>query len=270
VFLDLTLPPAPPQKIGRGERKYGVWRHHDAAKPQSLFSPSFCFPKIMRTNPDTSFEQALWAAGVEQVAGVDEAGRGAWAGPVSAGAVILPPHFELMDNLAGVRDSKQMTPRQRAQWVVKICAAALAWGVGMATAEEIDALGIVPATRLAMQRALAQLQPPAQHLLVDALRLPQNNLPQQALIKGDARVLSIAAASVLAKTARDALMVELAQQYPGYGLERHKGYGTAAHQAALLELGPSPIHRKTFAPVRKLLISPNHRDTKTQRSKISL
>ncbi len=207
----------------------------------------------MKINPDLSFEQALWAAGVAQVAGVDEAGRGAWAGPVLAGAVILPPRFDAPHLLAGVRDSKQMTPRQRVEWADKIRSTALTWGVGLATAEEIDALGIVPATRLAMQRALAQLQPAAQHLLVDALRLPQVNLPQQALIKGDAHVLSIAAASVLAKTARDALMVELAQQYPGYGLERHKGYGTALHQAALLELGVSAIHRKTFAPVRARL-----------------
>jgi len=206
----------------------------------------------MRIDPDLGYEQALWAAGVERVAGVDEAGRGAWAGPVAAGAVILPAHFNPPERLAGVRDSKQMSPRQRALWAVQIRAVALAWGVGMASAEEIDALGIVPATRLAMQRALAQLLPPAQHVLLDALRLPQVALPQQALIKGDARVLSIAAASVLAKTARDALMVELAQQYPGYGLERHKGYGTAAHQAALLALGACAIHRQTFAPLRAL------------------
>lgn len=210
---------------------------------------------MMHIQPDLSFEQALWAAGVAQVAGVDEAGRGAWAGPVAAGAVMLPPNFAAPQALAGVRDSKQMTPRQRAEWAVKIRAVALAWGVGLASAAEIDAVGIVPATRLAMQRALAQLQPAAQHVLVDALRLPQVNLPQQALIKGDARVLSIAAASVLAKTARDALLVELAQQYPGYGLERHKGYGTAAHQAALRQLGASPIHRQTFAPVRARLFS---------------
>jgi len=207
----------------------------------------------MKTFPDLNLEQALWRGGVLYVAGLDEAGRGAWAGPVSAGAVILSQDADLSERLCGVRDSKQMTPAQRARWAVVIHAAVLAWGVGFASADEIDAIGIVPATRLAMQRALAQLAPAPQHLLVDALRLPQVELPQRALIKGDARVLSIAAASVLAKTARDALMVELEEQYPGYSLARHKGYGTAAHRAALEKLGPCPIHRKSFAPIRAAL-----------------
>ncbi len=208
----------------------------------------------MRTNPDLTFEQSLWSAGIELVAGVDEAGRGAWAGPVSAGAVILPRRADLLECLSGVRDSKQMSPAQRTRWADRIRALALAWGVGFADPEEIDALGIVPATRLAMRRAIEQLDPCPQHLLVDAVRLPALNLPQQALIKGDARVMSIAAASVLAKTARDALMVTLDSQYSGYALARHKGYGTAAHQAALRELGPSPIHRKSFAPIRARLL----------------
>ncbi len=203
--------------------------------------------------PDLTFEQALWSAGVSLVAGIDEAGRGAWAGPVSAGAVILPACADLLQLLCGVRDSKQMTPAQRATWAAQIRAVALAWGVGFASAAEIDELGIVPATRLAMQRAIACLAPAPQHLLVDAVRLPRIPLPQQPLIKGDARVLSIAAASVLAKTARDALMVEQDAVHPGYGLARHKGYGTALHRAALQRLGPSPIHRKTFAPIRDLL-----------------
>ena len=207
----------------------------------------------MRQTPDISFEMALWSAGADFVAGVDEAGRGAWAGPVAAGAVILPSRADLQACLPGVRDSKQMTPAQRAAWAGKIRELALAWGVGMASAEEIDDLGIVPATRLAMQRALEQLRPAPQQLLVDAVRLPRVNFPQRALIKGDARVLSIAAASVLAKTARDALMVELDGQFPGYSLARHKGYGTALHQQALAQLGPCAIHRKTFAPIRRLV-----------------
>jgi ribonuclease HII len=204
-------------------------------------------------NPDITFEQALWSTGVTYIAGVDEAGRGAWAGPVSAGAAILPQRVDLLECLAGVRDSKQMTPLQRAKWAVQIHELALAWGVGFASAAEIDALGILPATRLAMQRALEQLQPMPQHLLLDAVRLPRVNLPQQSLIKGDARVLSIAAASVLAKTARDELMVQLDAQYPGYGLARHKGYGTTLHQTALQSLGPCPIHRQSFAPIRARL-----------------
>jgi ribonuclease HII len=204
-------------------------------------------------NPDIAFEQALWSTGVAYIAGVDEAGRGAWAGPVSAGAVILPQRADLLECLPGVRDSKQMTPIQRAKWAAQIHDLALAWGVGFASAAEIDALGIVPATRLAMQRAIEQLQPAPQHLLLDAVRLPRINLPQQSLIKGDARVLSIAAASVLAKTARDGLMIQLDAQYPGYGLARHKGYGTAFHQTALQSLGPCSIHRQSFAPIRTRL-----------------
>ena len=205
--------------------------------------------------PDLALETPLWQSSQppRRVAGLDEAGRGAWAGPVAAAAVILPPGgSELLAALAGVRDSKQMTPRQRESWAVKIKAAALAWGVGFAAPAEIDAFGIVPATRLAMQRSLAGLALPPDNLLIDALRLPAVPLPQAAIIKGDARSLTIAAASVLAKTARDALLEALDEQYPGYGLARHKGYGVSAHRAALQNLGPSPIHRLSFAPVRGL------------------
>lgn len=204
----------------------------------------------MKTTPGITFEQGLWSGGITFVAGVDEAGRGAWAGPVAAGAVILPRLPDLTERLCGVRDSKQMTARQRARWAEIIRSLACSWGVGFSTAEEIDAQGILPATRLAMQRALNQLAPGPQYLLVDAVRLPQVELPQQALIKGDARVLSIAAASVLAKTARDELMIALEDSYPGYSLARHKGYGTAAHRAALQLLGPCAIHRRSFAPIR--------------------
>ncbi len=184
------------------------------------------------------------------MAGLDEAGRGAWAGPVSAGAVILPQGAEIASRLCDVRDSKQMTPAERTCWAAVIKEEALAWGVGFASNQEIDAQGIVPATRLAMMRALASLGVPAEHLLIDALRLPGIRLPQTALIKGDARSLSIAAASVLAKTARDALMVQLGEQYPEYGFARHKGYGTASHWEALQREGPCAIHRFSFEPVR--------------------
>lgn len=200
--------------------------------------------------PDLRFENRLWDAGLPRVAGIDEAGRGAWAGPVSAGAVILPPGEEIAARLRGVRDSKQMVPAGRAMWAEVIKEQALAWGVGFASSQEIDALGIVPATRLAMARALACLGMPAWHLLVDALRLPEIAVPQTPLVKGDARSLSIAAASVLAKTARDALMAQLDDQYPAYGFARHKGYGTASHMQALQRVGPCPIHRFSFAPVK--------------------
>jgi ribonuclease HII len=202
--------------------------------------------------PDLRFESDLWARAIRHVAGVDEAGRGAWAGPVSAGAVIFAPSADLPAQLPRVRDSKQMPAAEREYWAVEIRARALAWGVGFASPAEIDALGIVPATRLAMTRALEQLSPPPDYLLIDALLLPEQPTPQMSLIKGDARVLSIAAASVLAKTARDALMTQLDEHYPGYAFARHKGYGTAAHQLALRTCGPCPAHRFSFAPVRDL------------------
>jgi len=208
---------------------------------------------MTRISPDLSFELPLWQAGLSTLAGIDEAGRGAWAGPVSAAAVILPPDPDLPARLNGVRDSKQMTAKQRAAWAIQIKKTALAWAVGFATQAEIDEIGILPATRLAMQRALAQLAPAPEHLLIDAVRLPAVTLPQTVLIKGDVRSLSIAASSVLAKTARDALLVAWDEEYPVYGFARHKGYGTALHQSALQKQGPCPLHRRSFAPIRELL-----------------
>jgi ribonuclease HII len=209
-------------------------------------SPSF-------KTPDLSFELPLWQQGVSRVGGIDEAGRGSWAGPVAAAVVVLPPNLGLLEILHGVRDSKQMTPNQRQQWSLEIKRQAAGWGVGLASAAEIDALGILPATRLAACRALEALSVSPQYLLLDFIKLPTVNLPQQPLVKGDARVLSIACASVLAKTSRDALMIELDSQYPGYGFARHKGYGTACHQVALQQSGPSPIHRLSFAPLKFLV-----------------
>ena len=201
---------------------------------------------LLPSAPDLSFEQAFWAAGVGRVGGIDEAGRGPLAGPVAAGVVILPPHPEIMARLAGVRDSKQMTPAQRESACGRIREAALGYAVGFAEAPEIDVLGILPATRLAAVRALQALELAPEHLLLDYLFLPEVELPQTALIKGDCRSLSVAAASVLAKTARDARLVEMEQEYPGYSFARHKGYGTAAHRAALQRLGPCPEHRRSF------------------------
>jgi len=206
--------------------------------------------RLIPSRPDLSYEQALWKQGLVFIGGIDEAGRGAWAGPVAAAVVILPPEVGVTAVLSGVRDSKQMSPARRAFWADKIKIAARAWGVGMASHQEIDALGIIPATRLAAQRALAQLDAAPEYLLLDYLHLPEVNLPQMALVKGDARVLSIACASVLAKTSRDALMVEQGGIYPGYGFARHKGYGVAAHRTALALLGPCAIHRLSFKPVQ--------------------
>ncbi len=202
--------------------------------------------------PDLAFEGTLWAQGIRLVAGIDEAGRGAWAGPVAAAAAVLPADPCIQQQLAGVRDSKEMTPDQRAYWAGRIRVFALDWAVGFASSQEIDCAGILPATRLAVRRALAGLSYPPQYLLVDYLVLPEADLPQTPLVKGDARSLSIAAASVLAKTARDALLCQLDAQYPGYHFAAHKGYGTSAHQRALQALGPCAIHRTSFEPVKKI------------------
>jgi len=196
--------------------------------------------------PDLTFETELWAAGISAVAGIDEAGRGALAGPVAAGVIILPPDLDLAKRLDGVRDSKQMTPARREYWAERLPEVTSACGVGMASNEEIDTIGIVPATRLAISRALDSLSVSPQHLLIDYINLPDSPLPQTSLVMGDARSLSIAAASILAKTARDKLLCQLDEQYPGYGFSKHKGYGTAAHRSALRRLGPSPVHRRSF------------------------
>ena len=199
----------------------------------------------MRQKPDLRFERALWEGGVRWVAGLDEAGRGALAGPVAVGAVVLPPELPA-EALEGVRDSKQMTPAQREHWAVQVQEVALAWAVGYALPHEIDRWGIVQAVYLAAGRALAALQPFPEFLLLDYFRLAACRLPQTALVKGDQRSLSIAAASVLAKTHRDALMRAAESRYPGYGFARHKGYGTASHRRAVARLGLSPFHRRTF------------------------
>jgi ribonuclease HII len=207
-------------------------------------------PALLPERPNLEFETALWHQGLTCIAGVDEAGRGALAGPVAAGAVVLPPEQpDLMEKLSGVRDSKVMTPAQRDHWAAEIKATALAWGVGLGTPDEIDRLGIIPATCLAAARALVNLNRTPEHLLIDYLAIPNIKVPQTPLVKGDARSLSIAAAAILAKTARDALLVELEQAFPGYGFACHKGYATRAHQKALHALGPCAVHRRSFAPV---------------------
>ena len=209
----------------------------------------------MTSNPDLKYETHLWPH-YKFIAGLDEAGRGALAGPVAVGAVILPNDKTLLSRtLAGVRDSKQMTPLERESLAPRIQEVALAWSVAFASADEIDSLGIVHATRLAALRALNGLSLSPQYLLTDfRLELPQLELSQTSLVKGDVLCLSIASASVLAKTARDELMRELDLHYEGYELGKHKGYGTQAHRSALKQLGISPIHRKTFQ-VKELRIT---------------
>ena len=193
-----------------------------------------------------AYERKLWRQGFLLVAGVDEAGRGPLAGPVLAGACVLPSTFDL----PGLNDSKQIPPQQREQLYARIVEQALAWAVGSADVTEIDELNILEATKLAMQRALAGLQVRPHHVLTDAVKLPALDIPQTPLINGDSLSASIAAASILAKVSRDRLMHVYASTYPGYGFEQHKGYPTPEHMAALKRLGPCPLHRLSFAPVR--------------------
>ena len=202
----------------------------------------------MISNPDLTHEKHLWGY-YTYIAGLDEAGRGALAGPVAVGAVILPKDkARLSRTLAGVRDSKQMTPLERETLAPRIQKTALAWSVGFASSEEIDSQGIVPATRLAAIRALERLSISPEYLLTDfRLELPHLDISQTSLVHGDAQCLSVAAASVLAKTARDAFMHQLDSEYPNYGLGKHKGYGTQAHRLAMKRWGYSSVHRKSFS-----------------------
>lgn len=194
-------------------------------------------------------EEGLWGAGYSTVAGIDEAGRGPIAGPVVAGAAVFSGAIK--GPWTGlVRDSKRLTPSQRKTVLPRLVEAAAAISTGSASAAEIDRFGIAPAVRLAMLRALDNLSIAPDFLLLDAFPLPESDLPQKAIVRGDAKCTSIAAASIAAKVERDRVMYELDREYPGYGFARHKGYCTAAHVAALESLGPCEVHRITFAPVR--------------------
>jgi ribonuclease HII len=205
---------------------------------------------MLRQDPDMAEELRLYAAGSRAVAGLDEVGRGALAGDVVAAAVILPAEPAVLQRLHGVRDSKQLSPQQRAALSCRIRAEAVAIGLGRVSAQDIDRIGIVQATRRAMALAVAALCVRPDYLIVDALLLPDVPIPQKAIVKGDARCLSIAAASIIAKVDRDAAMVALDGVYPGYGFARHKGYGTSFHRQQLCLMHPCLIHRRSFAPVR--------------------
>jgi ribonuclease HII len=207
----------------------------------------------MQPIPTLAFEKNFWTRGLEYLAGIDEAGRGAWAGPVVAGAVILPRvhRIDELSALSGVRDSKLLSPAQREQLIEPIQRLARACATGLATHVEIDTLGIVPATRLAMCRAIQALSISPNALLIDAMKLDLP-LPQKSIIHGDQLSLSIACASILAKVTRDRLMVELDAEYAAYGFARHKGYGTEAHQAALAKFGACRVHRVSFTPIKNL------------------
>ncbi|MBM2825788.1 MAG: ribonuclease [Dehalococcoidales bacterium] len=202
--------------------------------------------------PSFTEEKLFGVQGYHDIAGIDEVGRGALAGPVMAAAVILPDGMDV-PWLSLVRDSKQLTPERRELLFHSIRETAVAIGVGSVSADVIDAVGIVPATRLAMKMAIERLSPPAEALLIDYLHLPEVRLPQKGVTDGDSLCFSIACASIIAKVTRDHLMAELDKAYPGYLLAQHKGYGTEKHLTCLRQLGPSPIHRRSFQPVKDVI-----------------
>ena len=195
------------------------------------------------------FETELWEQGFTLIAGVDEAGVGPLAGPVVAGAAILPQGYKLRE----LDDSKKLDEAKRDQLAERIKTDAVAWAVGIAEVAEIDSLNIYHASLLAMRRAVEGLKARPDFVLVDARTIPNCAAPQRGIIRGDSLSASIAAASIIAKTTRDAMMAELDRRFPGYGLAGHKGYPTPEHVAALRKLGASPIHRRSFRPVREVL-----------------
>jgi len=201
--------------------------------------------------PTFSEERVQWARGLSRVAGIDEAGRGPLAGPVVAAAVIMPVEFR-RGWLSLVADSKVITATRREYLYDKLTASALAFGVGVIDSKTIDMVGIAKATRLAMKDAVKQLQPAPEFLLIDYFKLPEVRLPQRGVTDGDSLCISIACASIIAKVSRDRLMVEFDRLYPGYGFADHKGYGTEAHLECLRKLGASPIHRRSFQPVKEV------------------
>lgn len=231
------------------------------------WSPNFYRCKFMpaktslkiKTAPDLSEELEAYRAGYQNIAGLDEAGRGAWAGPLVAAAVVLPRNLELpleqalqalTTRFAGVNDSKQLTPPQREKLFALIKTHAYT-GVGIISSLAVDLMGVGVANKLAWKRAIQNLPAAARpdFLLLDAFKLPEVAIAQKAIIKGDTKSLSIAAASIIAKVTRDCLMQQLAQELPGYGFHDHKGYGTATHAAALQRLGPSDSHRYSYRPI---------------------
>lgn len=199
--------------------------------------------------PTQEFERVARLCGYRRIAGIDEAGRGPLAGPVVAAAVILPVRCRL----SGINDSKQLPAKDREEAYAAIVDQAVAVGIGLADVAEIDKLNILTATRLAMRRAIDQLAPSPDYLLIDAVVLPGLTLPNKPIIKGDSLSLSIAAASIVAKVTRDRLMAGYHETFPEYGFLSHKGYGTAEHLVQLARYGPCAIHRRTFSPVQDVL-----------------
>jgi ribonuclease HII len=225
-------------RAGAREVARRIWKRIHAAQAEGRRLSRLC-----------AFEQPLWDQGFTLVAGVDEVGMAPLAGPVIAAAVILKPGTRLN----GVNDSKQLTPEERDGLEPEIRGCAVAVGIGRAEVEEIDRINIYQAGLLALRRAVVALAPAPQHLLVDARRLRDLDIPQQPIVKGDAKSITIGAASIVAKVHRDRLMCDLDREHPGYGFAHHKGYPTPDHLDALEKLGACAIHRRSFAPVAKAL-----------------
>jgi ribonuclease HII len=207
---------------------------------------------LRRLVPTFSEEKRLRAEGYRLIAGVDEVGRGALMGPVVAAAVVLPERFRGPWRKQ-VRDSKQLLPKTRERLFGLISEIAVSVGVGVKSNEVIDGVGIAAATRLAMKEAIEQLEPVPQYLLIDFVKLAEVPLPQLGIVDGDGLCFSIACASIIAKVTRDRMVTEMDRDYPGYGLADHKGYGTREHLACLHRLGPCPLHRRSFRPVREIM-----------------
>jgi ribonuclease HII len=201
--------------------------------------------------PTEEFERAARLCGYRRIAGIDEAGRGPLAGPVVAAAVVLPARCRL----SGIDDSKQLSEGERARLYAAILEHAVGMGIGSADVGEIDRLNILEATKLAMRRAIDQLAPPPDYLLIDAVTLPGIGIPERPIIKGDSLSLSIAAASIIAKVTRDRLMAEYHDMFPEYDFLSHKGYGTRKHLQRLARHGPCSIHRRTFTPVHEAILA---------------
>jgi ribonuclease HII len=210
--------------------------------------------RVLSQFPNLDQENDLKSQGYELIAGIDEVGRGALAGPVVASAVILP-HPASLPWLGLVRDSKELDSRKRESLFDLINKEAVAVGIGIIPSQVIDSINILKATRLAMMQAVEKLPKQPHFLIIDRVTLSQCPLPQRGITRGDKLCLSIACASIIAKVTRDRMMVEFDQVYPGYGFAQHKGYGTGEHISCLRKLGPSPIHRLYFAPVRNVIAS---------------
>lgn len=205
-----------------------------------------------RQKPSFKEESALRAQGYTLIAGVDEVGRGALFGPVMAAAVVLPVNLKERWK-SKVKDSKLLSPKERDYLYPFICETAISYGIGSSSNDEIDSMGIAKATRIAMLKAVRQLEPQPHFLLIDWVKLKESYLPQKSIIHGDMLCFSIACASIIAKVTRDRLVVKMDKQYPGYHLAEHKGYGTEEHLACLQQKGPCALHRRSFSPVSEMV-----------------